>query len=560
MATMVPDVRGALASSGEGKLYDALRALPDEYRIYHSVAYRLAGVGPIREGEIDFLLIHPDLGLLGIEVKGGQIAYDGRSRSWTSKSAGGEVHRIHDPFLQAQQHVKDLVREIERRKPWGGEAPPFAHGHAVAFPDCAYQPPNEPIEAPRELVIDAIDFNGGIERRIDEIYARWARPGSEPLGRKRVKQLGQQVLAPHFELGLSLADSIAWDERLLCRLSEEQLVCLDFLELNSRCHVQGGAGTGKTVVACEHARRLAAKGARVLLLCFNLPLAHRLRQLSHSFEGLAGSIWAGAYHELCREWSARAGIELRDQAEVADGEAGTYWNEEMSVVLLEAADRIGDRFDALVVDEAQDFMADWWMPLQGLLRDGAEGRIALFSDPAQDLFDRKTQIPWTMPTFPLRTNHRSARAIASFWADLASVILRQSPFVPQGEDPVTVMCRSPADQLEKVGARIRWLRSQGVSPESIALIGKYRFERSFLAESPVPDGLRVGPIRDDGTPPPGATLRYATPGRMKGLEADVVIVCDADLDSSPRSRRHLYVAASRARHRLYIFAVDPKSS
>jgi hypothetical protein len=558
MATMIPDLASLAPSNAEEKVYEALRALPDDYRVYHSVAYRLVDAGPAREGEIDFLVLHPDRGLLAIEVKGGRIAYDGRSRVWTSTNAKGTEHRIQDPFHQAQDQVKDIVREIERRKPWGDSVPAFVHGHAVAFPDCDYRPAHEPIEAPRELVIDAGDFAANLQQRIEKIYSVWARPGCGPLGKRRVKQLGQQILAPHFKLGVSLATRIAWDEKALCRLSEEQLICLDFLDLNRRCHVQGGAGTGKTVVACEFARRLADRGASVLLLCFNLPLAHRLREIARSYEELAGSIWAGAYHELCRDWSARAGVQLRDQAEVPDGEVDFYWNEETSVVLLDAAARVAERFDALVVDEAQDFFSDWWKPLECLLRDPADAPIALFSDPAQDLFNRETRIPWTMPVFPLRTNHRLTRAISSFCSRVGAVDLRQSPDVPEGEEPEVVVCSSPAEVLERVEAKIHWLRGQGVAPASIALVGRHRFENTFLVGHAVLDGLRVAPVLDDGGLPPGANLRYATPGRLKGLEADVIIACDVDPGDSPRARRSLYVMASRARHRLYVYAVGAR--
>ena len=78
---------------------------------------RLVGAGagrPAREGEIDFLVLRPGDGILCLEVKGGQIAYDGRSYLWTSKDRSGATHRIADPFAQAQTQVKDLVAEIGR--------------------------------------------------------------------------------------------------------------------------------------------------------------------------------------------------------------------------------------------------------------------------------------------------------------------------------------------------------------------------------------------------------------------------------------------------------------
>ena len=80
------------SAAGEAKMMLAFQELPGEYRIYHRKGwYALDGV--VREGEADFLLLHPDLGMLVLEVKGGRIAFDGRTEEWTSTARDGAVHR-----------------------------------------------------------------------------------------------------------------------------------------------------------------------------------------------------------------------------------------------------------------------------------------------------------------------------------------------------------------------------------------------------------------------------------------------------------------------------------
>ena len=44
------------------------------------------------------------------------------------------------------------------------------------------------------------------------------------------------------------------------------------------------------------------------------------------------------------------------------------------------------RYDALIVDEAQDFHPDWWVPLQLLLEDPDEGSLYVFYDDNQRIF------------------------------------------------------------------------------------------------------------------------------------------------------------------------------
>ncbi len=103
MATFIPSVSitpmAGASASGEAKALLALQALPDDYRIYHRKTW-YSFDGGVREGEADLLLLHPELGMLVLEVKGGRVAFDGRAGAWTSTDRGGTVHEIKDPFLQ----------------------------------------------------------------------------------------------------------------------------------------------------------------------------------------------------------------------------------------------------------------------------------------------------------------------------------------------------------------------------------------------------------------------------------------------------------------------------
>jgi len=103
MATVIPALSLLRATaetlSGEFEVLLALQSLPDDYRIYHRKTW-YSFDGGVREGEADLLLLHPELGLLVLEVKGGRVAFDGRAGTWTSTDRGGAVHEIKDPFLQ----------------------------------------------------------------------------------------------------------------------------------------------------------------------------------------------------------------------------------------------------------------------------------------------------------------------------------------------------------------------------------------------------------------------------------------------------------------------------
>jgi hypothetical protein len=560
MATMIPDVPvTSRPDAGEARVYLALKGLPDAYRIYHSVSYYVAPEGgrPLREGEIDFLILHPEKGLLVLEVKGGSIGYDGREREWTSCDHSGTTHTIQDPFRQGQQNEKSLMGEIERRGLLDDGGPRFAHGHAVIFPDCQYDPERLPISAPRELVIDAGDLDQRAENAVERLFRTIASGREpEPMTKKLVKQIGQQVIAPHFQLVSTLLGDIAAEDAALVRLGEEQAICLDFLDLNPRVHVEGGAGTGKTMLACEIARRMAADGASVLLLCFNTPLAHRLDSFAEAHRSEAGTIWAGSFHQLCRDWTGRAGLAWKEPANSRTAEAAQFWNDESGLLLLDAAKTITDRFDALVIDEAQDFMPDWFEILISLLRDPSRARVYVFRDENQDLWNRNGKPPWPMPRFPLRTNRRNTRAIGEYFSAFVGLDCRYLWSAPAGVDPEIIPYATEAEEKTRAAGKIEWLLKQGVTPDRVVLIGTHRLERSFLRDDPTLAGLRVEAVNDLGLASDPSVLRYSTPHRFKGLEADVVLLCDVDGNPVSCAPRNLYVAASRAKNRLYVFQTE----
>ena len=570
MASLFPPVPpdAPPPAGAEERFVRALAELPDAWRVYHGLTWYDTGGAGVREGEADAVLLHPEHGLLVLEVKGGGIAFDGDTGKWTSTNDAG-VHPIQDPFRQAQRSEKALADQIARR--WSeisdGPLPAFVHGHGVAFPDCAWGHDRHPVGAPRELVIDRADLEAGIVPAVDRLVRRWrsGRDGAAPLGSKPVKRIGQVLLKSRFELAyLPLVAGFARDDERLASLTPAQQVALDFLGANPRGRVQGFAGTGKTVIAFEHALRLVETGRRVLFLCFNLPLAAELRRMAgpvldslHHPLPDPSRLWIGAFHQLTEERVRRAGLDWDPPLPGAPG-AGPFWEEEAPRLLLLAGPLLPDRFDALVVDEEQDFRASWWPPLASLLQ-GDAAPLAFLCDPNQDLWSRgglgDAGGP-SIPVLPLRTVLRTTRAIARWCSALVGgpppLCL---PGTPEGEQVQLRTGATPADrraELEKVARYL--LETEKLDADRLLVIGTRRLEHSSLADEaagPTLRGIPVVAVDDEGQVPPGS-LRYATPHRIKGLEADVVLLIDVTEGSASSAPANLYVAASRARHRLVV--------
>ena len=317
VARMIPESPVETESNAERKLFERLRdETPDEIVAFHSVAWQLPGKnGRPEQGEADFVLAHPDYGVLTLEVKGGTIRYDAQAGKWFTTGKKGES-RIKDPGRQARSSSHALGRALARSARGGDEAISF--GHAVAFPDCRVPRKALRPDLPRELVLDHADI-ARLPEKVDGLFRHWFDPDKKaPLGASGIERL-ERLLANSFELRAPLAFELAEEERRLYRLTEQQYQVLDMLSRQTRVAIAGCAGSGKTFLAAEKARRLAAQGFRVLVVVFNVLLAEHLRR------GLADepNITVRAFYGLCREVAEEAGLEFADEPE--PGEEGEYY-------------------------------------------------------------------------------------------------------------------------------------------------------------------------------------------------------------------------------------------
>jgi hypothetical protein len=551
MARMFPDVPAIAAeSAAEQRLYNLFKSrLPDDFAVYHSVSYVLSGGRSRRprRGEADFVIVHRELGLLVVEVKGGGVGFDPEHGRWYSHGRQG-MKPIKDPFQQAQRCLEDLEEAIRRSRLLGSNLEGLVCGYCVALPDCEVAGTPLPAWGTPELVIDATHLDQLAERVVEIMRGFGRQPAPIPTGVFRALQ--QQVLARYFDLGLKLTGEIEWEKQALALLTEDQSICLDFLGLNPKCLVRGPAGTGKTVIAIEHAHRLACQGGRVLLVCYNLPLASYLRNATRSRES-GQRIWAGAYHELCRAWVERAGLEWREPQE--EPARTDFWDMQSTLLLLEAMKAVPERFDHLVVDEAQDLHPDWWSALLQLLRDADSASVVAFCDPYQNIYRRPEAYPVERPIFPLRTNCRNTRLISEFFLRLMGVRERFPIQGAAGREPCIRRYRTQEEEVQRLEGDLYYLICEsGIAPERIVILGTHRLERSCLAGKSSLAGLPL--ISTEPWPDgPRHSLHYSTLHRYKGLEADFVMFCDIDGNERTCTPHHIYVGASRARHRLYLY-------
>jgi hypothetical protein len=545
-ARMYPDplpdyIRRDPVRRAECKVYDALaEQLSADYTVFYSRPWLgLAPDGREIDGEIDFVVANPETGFLSIEVKGGGISRDARTEQWTSRGQQAIVHKIKNPVNQARSGKYKLLEKLNASTQW---KPRFVRArHGVIFPDSAASSSDLGADMPLKIFA----FNEDMRRLALWVEQRMKDPpeagsnAEQALGPDGIRAL-EFMLARSFTLRVPLGAALSSDDQKIVLLTDEQYHILEAFSGWKRAAIAGGAGTGKTLLAAEKARRLAREGLKTLLLCYNRPLATFLKQ------GLEEAPKPDVYsfHEFCGVMAAAARIQVPDTKDLR-----LLYGKVLPEALFRALEVRSDlRYDAIIVDEGQDFPAEWWSPIELCMRSESDGILYVFYDDNQRVYPSSGRYVSSLPQAPiaLSRNIRNAKPIF----DLSRPLYNGPRYLSAGPDgtPVEyVQIGSSGALPERLGEIVgRLCVTEKIPPEHVAILSGHD-----RAESAVGKISRIG--RFDTVPadaPRAGALVVDTVRRFKGLDRTVVLL--VELDGILDSPELLYVAMTRARLKLVI--------
>jgi hypothetical protein len=331
------------------------------------------------------------------------------------------------------------------------------------------------------------------------------------------------------------------------RLTDEQANLLKVTRLLNRVEVRGGAGSDKTILALTQARQLTAgrqeiKPQRVALLCYSIGLGEFLRREVAGWPRRQRPAFVGTFGQLGRSWGAPDG----------DRDNSDFWELELPQLMAELSAQLPDeqKFDAIIVDEAQDFAEAWWTPLLRSLRDEESGGLFVYTDENQRIFARFGRPPVPLVPMVLDQNLRNTRQIHDAFGPLATTHMTARggdgpevhfiPVTPGGEEDVVAIAGDAVDILLEAG----W------HPGNIALL-------TTGARHPVQVELTEADSQeaywrtywDDA-------VFYGHVLGCKGLERPAVVLCVNEDKVRDRARERLYVGMSRATDQLIVVG-DP---
>lgn len=528
MAIMIPErPRSFAPASQEGLMFDALQALPDTWYVFHSFKMVNTGEGVLRESECDFVIFNREKGIVCLEAKAGSgISY--QNGEWLYSS--GTVMSHDGPFRQAANsmyRLRDRIKNSKMRQ----IVDRCKMLYGVWFPGISNTKLQQlifPEDADKRLVLTTEALNDP-EPYLENIFSistyfnRHAITETD-ISEAESNMLIRGIFCPEFNVFPSASFDSDLKNMVFHRLLKEQSSILNFLEDQQMAVINGAAGTGKTMIAAEKARRHAADGEKVLFLCYNVRLKNYL-ETNYSNANIDFLTIAGLACKLCKT--------AQPDYEKLQGKLEEMYFSEVFP------------YQHIVIDEGQDFGFD----------DIEEGEIL-------DKLRLMVEDKGTFYVFYDRLQLIQGRKIPSFIED-ADCKLTLYRNCRNTENIATTSLRPISERKPKlfdnavkgVPAKVHYCDDDVVVMSELdSILNQYQSEGFkdvvILTVKTEADSVLSGKMQDGKY---RKRFTFSTCRKFKGLEAEVVVL--VDVDRSTFDDEHVllfYVGASRARTRLEI--------
>lgn len=533
MVVLIPDNRLTVefnGSIGEAQLYEQFNTLDDNFFVFHSVRWMNKNSKYLNFGETDYVIFDKTRGIICLEVKHGGI-----------KGNNGRIHQVNrrteeeveiNPMFQADRSRYFFIEKLKT----------IFYKHKVKIPiysavvfsgidskDLRGTLPNEyKINGNTFFHDNMIDLNAMLDN-----FFRYHNVNQLTLSSKIVKDI-IDLISPEFGAFPSLSNAVRQNEFLFNQMTNQQSYLLDYLEEQKTAAIQGGAGTGKTMIAVEKAKRIS-KDESVIFLCFNNMLVNFL-QTRYSKE-LPNVHFTNLYQLAAKAM----------KTQVDEDKIQSFLNN------VEDYPEIWN-FDSVIIDEGQDFTDSQIKSLREitLLRDG---HFYVFYDKNQ-LVQQRNMLTWLDYMdcrLVLTINCRNTKRIAE--TSLAPLDINEVKMriTVDGDIPVFHHSLNKEDFLSWIHNRIKLYNGEGIDLNNIVIITTKTIEKSILKGTEKIGKYYIGNIAKEGT------VLFTTSRKFKGLEADVIILIDVDAETfnSEEARRVFYVGASRAKSYLEIISSSP---
>ena len=530
MARMIPanpnDFHG---SHGEEKIFNALKGLPNDYTVFYSYRWSRPNYYGIVNGEADFIVFHKNYGMLVIEAKSGGISCVDNRWEYVRTDTKEHIPMGKDPLEQADNTKYHLINTIKPLCTNGEhcQIEPVVWFPAVERGDVCGDFPST-YNSSNVLFMSALHSAEDALQKAYKYYNSEARTSLSLITFNRIVD----KMAPEFHAIPSFRTKFDEQEREFLLLAKEQQVLLDYLEEQPTAVIQGCAGTGKTLLAVEKARRLSADG-KVLFLCFNKYLVNHLREMFTEQD-------IDCFNLQSFYMSKIRGAELPNDNDISE--------------FLSEYQYYDWQYKHIVVDEGQDFL-DEHIEWLSLIAKSCGGSFYVFFDKNQ-LIQRHSLPSWIQDAecrLMLRRNRRNTVRIATTAGKSIALDPIMAEHSPEGQIPNLHIRESKKELINLLSQIISTYIKSGIRKDEIVILTVKTEIESVLSEIDTIGTHKISRERNVKN-----EILFTTTRKFKGLEASVVIICDIDTETfkTEIGKSIFYVGASRAKNALEIVALQ----
>lgn len=595
MATIIPNINSSTVkmTTGERRFAQRLdKFLEDDYICWFDIP-----VGKLRRYP-DFIILHPNRGLLFLEVKDWKLSTLKSINHQTCEllTSSGVVNQL-NPLEQVRQYAYQVVNSLKKDKalinPEGKHKGNFAcpYGYGVVFTNIYREHLNEALGEdgesvlPAHLVIcqDEMLEHSSAEEFQERLWGMFNYQFSQKLSLPqidrirahlfpeiRINHAGRDLFSDHDE-PVNIPDIVK-----VMDMQQEQLA-RSFGEGHRVVH--GVAGSGKTLILGFRCWYLAQTQSKpILVLCYNISLAAKLRSFIQE-KGIEDQVNVYHFHDWCGQQIKSYHVDLLPGPE-------PIWERQVTSVI--AGVELGliprAQYGAVLIDEGHDFEAEWLKLIVHMI-DPETNSLLLLYDDAQSIYKKKKSLDFTLSsvgiqargrTTILKLNYRNTREILNFAFDFAKDYLQEKsadedsfPLIKpevggnSGQKPVLKVLPSKPQELNFIGACLQKWHKDGVPWSQMAVIYcEYSYGAELhrlLNRVGVPNVWLASSVAKRKYDPRLDQVLLITRQSSKGLEFPRVIVSGVgslkdEPESTPEEARLLYVAMTRAQEALLLTA------
>lgn len=523
----------------EYEVFKRLKKLADNYDIFYSKKFITDGDGKKPECEVDFIIAIPEKAIICLEVKGGIVNYYGSKDVWTQN--GREMTKR--PDYQASSAAHAIIKQFS------DTIGDMAIGWGLCFPDGQLNSKNLPTSINSNQIIDQLSLlhlDKALEFAFD--FIKKQNPTRQGIKRWMYSKFKTELLR---DIGLVqiLSTKIRYNEERFIQLTNSQIEVFNRLKDNKYIITTGPAGSGKTIIAKTFAQELIKNKKKVLFLCYNRTLANKIR---YEFDRNETLIEVSTFHSFSRKIIEKFDAEWWK----ANSNSEEFWEIEVPVKLEECIPFYEERYDAIIIDEAQDFKELWFDLIFSL--SNPETTKHIFMDQMQDIFGRFTKIPHEEQfiKYTLPENCRNTKSIVTFLSKAISREIKSFPDSPIGDDVIIKAFKNQVEQQKYLLDEIKSIiREHGVSTDQILILLNSSKTESCLGTTTKIGKMNIEALNNKARFQ-GNSINFTNINTFKGLEADIVFILDSHLIDEKKKPEKLYTEASRARHKLYVLSED----